>query len=87
MYEKEILREVMQLHGITQTELAKMLGYKNQSSVGSILMRNNISIENLVRILHVLDCDLIIRGRKSIKAPGGAEYIPEWKVRDEDGEA
>ena len=87
MHEKDILREVMHLNGVTQVELAKKLGYRNQSSVGSILMRNNISIENITHFLHALDCDLIIRSRKPVKAPGGAEYVPEWVVRGEEDQS
>lgn len=79
MDERQILREAMSVFGTNQTQLAHKLGYKKQSGVGNILQRN-MSINVLVRILNAMDCDLVVRSRKAVKAPGGVEYVPEWTV-------
>ena len=83
MTEREIIRELLAVRGETQTGLAKMLGYKRQSSIGNIFIQRTIQVDVFAKVLDALGCDLIVRSREAVKAPGGMKYVPEWKVREE----
>jgi len=83
MNEKEILREAMALSGTSQSELADRLGYSHQSAIGNLFntkVRNSMRVDILVKMINAMGYDLIVRGREEVHAPGGASYIPEWKV-------
>ena len=85
MDEKEILREAMFLSNVNQGELAAKCGYKSQSSVSNIFsVQNSMRVDILAKLLDALGYDIIVRGRRKVKALGGIEYIPEWTVRGED---
>lgn len=87
MNEKEILREVMSITGMNQTMLAAKMGYKHQSTIGNVMMRKSMYVDNLTKLLNAMGYDLIVRGREEVRAPGGVMYVPEWKVECKEVEA
>lgn len=76
MNEKDILREIMRLKGCSQTLLAENAGLKRQSNVAELLRSRNLRVDNLIKLLDALECDLLIRSREPI----GNDNAPEWKV-------
>lgn len=80
MNEKDILRETMLLGGITQTELARRMGFRHQSRIGNILLQRSLGVDMMAKLLDVMGYDLVVRGREEVQAPGGGKYVPEWKV-------
>lgn len=76
MNEKDILREIIRLKGFNQTMLAEKAGMKRQSNVAEMLRSRNLRVDNLVKLLDALECDLLIRSREPI----GNDDSPEWKV-------
>ncbi len=62
---KDALREVMGMRRVTQTALAKMLGYPAQSGVSQRLQgKYDLRTDILAKFLEPLDCELIIRDKK-----------------------
>jgi DNA-binding Xre family transcriptional regulator len=74
MNEKEIIREIMSIRKWSQKELAKEAGFKSQSNVTGLLNnnKNGIRIDNLVKMLNALGCEVIVRDKM-----GSGK---EWKV-------
>lgn len=65
MKAKDALREVMGMRRVTQTALAKMLGYPNQSGVAQKFQgKQDLRVDILAKFLEPLDCELIIRDKK-----------------------
>lgn len=65
MKAKDALREVMGMRRVTQTALAKMLGYPNQSGVSQRFHgTHDLRVDILAKFLKPLDCELIIRDKK-----------------------
>ena len=82
MNEKEIIREIMSLKGYTQTLVAEKAGLKRQSNMSEMLRSKNLRVDNLVRLLEAMDCELVIRSKTSMTDPKNPERTckPEWKV-------
>lgn len=75
MNEKEILKVVMKMRKVTQEQLAKNMGYTGQGAIGRLLARGTgMRVDNLVRTLNELDCDLVVRDRF-----GKNEYVVDTK--------
>lgn len=72
MTEKSIIREVMSVRGYNQTLLAEKANLKRQSNVSEMLRSRNLRVDNLVRLLEAMDCELVVRSRLKDKT--------EWKV-------
>lgn len=74
MNEKEIVREVMSIRKWSQKELAEEAGFKSQSNITGLLNnnKNGIRIDNLVKMLNALGCEVIVRDKM-----GSGK---EWKV-------
>ena len=59
---KEILVELMETRGMSQTALAAKLGYSNQSGVSERLRgKQDMRADTLAKFLSALDCKLIVR--------------------------
>lgn len=84
---RQMIKEAMKVKGITQMKLAEGIGYRHQSGVANIFSRKGMSVENLLKIVNALDCDLVVRSRSGIEMLGtkGETYKPEWVV-DEMGD-
>ena len=81
MNEKEIVREIMQLKGYNQTLVAEKAGLKRQSNVAEMLRSRNLRVDNLIRLLEAMDCELVIRSKTSVVNPdSGRTSKPEWIV-------
>ena len=74
MNEKEIVREVMGLRKWSQADLAREAGFKSQSNITGLLNnnKNGIRIDNLVKILNAMGCEVIVRDKM------GSEK--EWRI-------
>ena len=74
MNEKEIIREIMSIRKWSQARLADEAGFKSQSNVTGLLNnnKNGIRIDNLVRMLNAMGCEVIVRDKM-----GSGK---EWKV-------
>ena len=67
----DAIRAILAQEGITQTELAKTLGYAQQSAVSGRLNTTRPSIDKIGEILSVLGYEMVIR-----KVEGGErEYV------------
>ena len=82
MNEKEILRDAMKLKGYNQTIIAEKAGLKRQSNVAEMLRSKNLRVDNLVRLLTAMDCELVVRSKTSVMNPDNPSkmYKPEWVV-------
>lgn len=65
MTEKEIVREVMSIRKWSQADLAREAGFKSQSNITGLLNnnKNGIRIDNLVKMLNALGCEVIVRDK------------------------
>ena len=77
MTEKQVVREVMSLRGISQQKLAEIAGFKSQSNITGLLNNNDkgIRIDNLLRVLNAMGCDIIVRDNLSNETP-----LREWVI-------
>ena len=81
MNEKEILREVMRIKGYNQTLVAAKAGFKYQSNVAEMLRSKNMRVDNLIRLLETMDCELVVRSKTGVQRPDGTGmHKPEWVV-------
>lgn len=62
---KEIIKSAMAHRGYTQNAVAKMAGWKNQSSLATAINRDNPSVETLFRVLDAMGYDVIVQDRSS----------------------
>lgn len=65
MNEKEILREAMKVRGYNQTVLAKAANLKRQTNVSEMLRGSTIQVKNFLKLLNVMQFDVVIRDRNS----------------------
>lgn len=65
MTEKEIVREVMGIRKWSQADLAREAGFKSQSNITGLLNnnKNGIRIDNLVKMLDALGCEVVVRDK------------------------
>lgn len=66
----EIVTEVMHRSQINQTQLAKLVGFKNQSNVSEALKRD-IKISVFQRMIDALGYEVVIQKKKPGKRPEG----------------
>ena len=76
MTEKDIVREIMKNKGISQKELAKLLGYKTQSGVAERLAGKSMRVDTFVSFLEVLGYKLVVVSNSPNKDKS------KWVVRD-----
>lgn len=62
---KTIIKSAMANRGYTQNAVAKMAGWKNQSSLATAINRDNPSVETLFRVLDAMGYDVIVQDRNS----------------------
>ena len=77
MTEKEIVLSLVQEHGITQGDLAKMTGLKRRSNLWNLLYNSKVRrmrVDSLLRFLKALGYELVIRSEED---PYGKEYRVE----------
>ena len=77
MNEKEIVREVMSMRHWSQAQLAKEAVFNSQSNITGLLNnnKNGIRIDNLVKMLSAMGCEVVIRD----KMGSGKEWTVELK--------
>lgn len=65
MKSNEVVRAAMGKDGITQANLAEKMGYKNQSSVGNALGRENgMRVDVFVKMMKAMGYDVVVRRGK-----------------------
>lgn len=74
MKSTDIIKSCIKSRGMTQAMLAEQMGFKHQSSIAEQLRRENIGIENFVKILNTMGYDIIVKDRN------GANNENCWKV-------
>lgn len=57
---KDIVKKMARESGMTQEQVATKAGFKTQGGLSSILLRKNITINNMLRILDVFGYTLAI---------------------------
>lgn len=72
MNERDIIREVLALRGVTQVGLGERLGYASTSAVSTMLNRQSMKTDGVVKFLDELGCELVIRMKDENR---------EWVVR------
>ena len=66
MESKDIIRRCMKAKGVTQEELAKLMGYSSQSGVTGILNRHkSMRVSNLVYMLNILGYEIIVADKET----------------------
>ncbi len=56
----DVIKTLMKSKGLNNIQMAKMLGIKTQS-FSNKLFRDSYTVEELIKILDILDCKLIIQ--------------------------
>lgn len=82
MDEKVIVRKLMKMKGYNQTLIAEKLGFKYQSNVSEMLRSRNMRVDNLIRLLEAMDCELVIRSKTGVPREDdpNRQYRPEFVV-------
>lgn len=63
MDEKEIVRDIMRIHGLTQAGLAERTGYSTSSGVSEALNRKRMSVDILVKLVSAMGCEVVVRSK------------------------
>lgn len=82
MDEKAIVRKLMKMKGYNQKLIAENAGFKHQSNVAEKFRSKSMRVDNLIRILDAMDCELVIRSKTSIPRADdpGRMHKPEFVV-------
>ena len=82
MDEKAIVRKMMKLKGYNQTLIAEKAGFKWQSNVSEMMRSRNLRVDNLIKILDAMDCELVIRSKTKVPREDDPNrtYKPEFVV-------
>lgn len=56
----DVIKAIMKSKGLNNIQMAEMLGIKTQS-FSNKLFRDSYTVEELIKILDILDCKLIIQ--------------------------
>ena len=76
----EIVKSIFKDRNVSYLTVAQKLGYKHASAVSNRLDdKRSLQVDNLINILHALDCELVIRSTKKDKA--------EWVITLEEKES
>ena len=78
MTTKEILTAIMQEKGITQMQLATMIGAKNQTNVSMMLSRD-MKVSNLTRCAEMLGYEVVLRKKKTGRKGDGVYVVDGFK--------
>lgn len=58
----EIIKEIMYDERLTQTRLADIVGYANQSSVRDVIVRGNgMSVRNMLKLLNAMGAKVTVQ--------------------------
>lgn len=76
VYDRDVIRTVMDECGITQQELADLMGYSTQSAVSQIKNRKRCSLEKVVAALNKMGCTLIVK-RNDVAL---FEVVTDWEI-------
>lgn len=79
VYDRDVIRTVMDEHGITQQELADLMGYSTQSAVSQITNRKRCSLEKVVAALNKMGCTLIVK-RNDVAL---FEVVTDWEIHSD----
>lgn len=79
---REIVKAVMSDRKCTQQRLAEAAGYKRQTNVSEMLRSDNMRVDNLVRLLEAMECEVIVRSKRAAVCEDDQSrtFFPEWKV-------
>jgi len=82
MDQQTIIRKLMKLKGYNLQIIADKCGFKYRSNISEMLRSRHMRVDNLIRILEAMDCELVIRSRTRIPARDDPErmYRPEYVV-------
>ena len=62
---KKAIKSAIATRSHTQDAVAKKAGWKGQTALSTAINRDNPSLETIMRILEVLEYDLVIKDRNS----------------------
>ena len=79
MNEIKIIKELMNIKGISGAVLADKLGYNTPSAVNNRLQSKTMTVEKLLELLGAMDCELVIRN----KVGGKETYVVDNEDRNE----
>ncbi len=74
----DVVTEVMHRAQINQTQLAKLVGFKNQSNVSEALKRD-IKISVFQRMIDALGYEVVVQKKKQGKRPEGQIVLGDEK--------
>lgn len=64
----EIVKSIFKERNVSYLTVAQKLGHKHASAVSNRLDdKRSLQVDNLLNILHVLDCELVIRSKTKDK--------------------
>ena len=86
MDQQAIIRRLMKQKGYTLQIITEKCGFKYRSNISEMLRSKNMRVDNLIRILEAMDCELVIRSKTRIPNPDDPErmYRPEYVVELKD---
>lgn len=58
---KELVRALTDKRGITQADLAERAGFAGQTNIAAIYQSKNMRVDNLIRLVEALGCELVVR--------------------------
>lgn len=61
----DVIKEIMKSKGLNNIQMAEMLGIKPQS-FSNKLFRDSYTVDELIKILDILDCKLIIQPKPEL---------------------
>jgi HTH-type transcriptional regulator/antitoxin HipB len=64
--------------GLTQSELALRMGVTQQTISASERNADAVSAARLMRLLNILDVELVLRKKRKPGAPAASTDTPEW---------
>lgn len=76
VYDSEVIKAVMNECGVTQQELADLMGYRSQSAISQITNRKRCSLEKVVSALNKMRCELVVQRNGIVLF----EIVTDWEI-------
>ena len=81
MIAQDIAEDLRKKRGYSQSKVAEDSGFNLQSNYGAWINSKSMRVDNFIRILRAMGCQLIVKTRESIKDPiTGQDTYPSWEV-------
>lgn len=86
MTTSEIIKTIMKEKGVKQNALSAAMGHNSPSAIYNILQRNNMDTDNLVKILDLLDYEVVVQPKTQGKRKEGSMVLTSGDEKKSQGE-